>query len=210
MSREASTDSEGSAAGAAGPTAGRDAAGEEASAPTATGAPARPAPGELEEALDTLRAIAAEARELAAGIAAAAEAGEEAPAPHLESLRGLAERFDRTARLAARERRRREIRRLSAVISAHESTLALAGLSSDTREALRAQLVASRARRSRLRSQDATDFDGLLSAEEVEALEGLVERARDEARERAVAAAWLDVAYDMADLALTVAGRLAL
>jgi hypothetical protein len=75
---------------------------------------------------------------------------------------------------------------------------------------VKADLTRRRARRTRLRNLDATDFGGVLKADEVRQLEELVKAARQEVERKKLAAAFLGSVFKIGDLALTMAGKLAL
>ena len=115
-----------------------------------------------------------------------------------------------TTRTAARERRAAEIEKLTELIDAGKTVLSITGLSSSTRNAVKADLIRLRSRRTRLRNLDATDFGGILKAEEVRQLEDLVKAARKEVQQKRLAAAFLGSVFKIGDLALTMAEKLAI
>jgi hypothetical protein len=96
------------------------------------------------------------------------------------------------------------------VIKAYEVTLSVSGLTASTRKAIRADLTRKRARRARLRNREGTDFGGVLTAAEVKKLREVVRQANKEVKQKKLAASFLGSLLEMADLALSLAGRFAL
>lgn len=83
-------------------------------------------------------------------------------------------------------------------------------MGSPARQALKADLLRWRTRRARLLSRDATDFGGILRDGEVDQIVELVKRAKQEVRRKKLAAAFVNSAFRIADLALTLAGKFAM
>lgn len=164
----------------------------------------------LETEVAELRKIAAEAKRLLDVLQKLAVRGGNASSGHRKRIESLVKRLDTASRSAARERRNREIRKLSGVIKAYEVTLSVSGLTASTRKAIRADLTRKRARRARLRNQEGTDFGGVLTAAEVKKLREVVRQANKEVKQKKLAASFLGSLLEMADLALSLAGRFAL
>lgn len=164
----------------------------------------------LDGVIKKLKDIADEAKQLFELLKNLAEQQENATAGQKDKIKQLADKLDTASREAARERRRAEIQQLTEVIEAHELTLTVPGLSSSAREAIRADRFAKLARRARLRAQEGTDFGAILTSREVEKIVDLVKKARREVRTKQRAAAFLESAVKIADVALTIAGKLAM
>ena len=162
----------------------------------------------LEPSIAKLREIAKDARSLFEVLMELAGLGKKTTAIHRRKIERLAERLDTTSREASRDRRQQEIRELEGVIRAHECTLGVPGLPHSAREAVRADLIRKKARKTRLFNQEATDFGGILTGAEVERIVELTVRAEKEVEQREFAAEFLDLTFRIADLALSLAGRL--
>jgi hypothetical protein len=163
----------------------------------------------LEGTIQKLKGISDEAKELFEVLRDLAKQQKDVTAKQKDKIKKLVDRLDKTSREAARERRRAEIQRLTEVIEAHDLSLTVPGLSSAAREAIRADRVAKLARRARLRAQEGTDFGGILTAREAGKIVDVAEKARKEVRTKKRAAAFLESTVKIADLALTIAGKLA-
>lgn len=164
----------------------------------------------LETSIQTLTEIGGDIKGLFDVFTGLAAEGKETTAAQRKSFERLIGRLDTTARQASRERRDTEIAQLETVIDAHEKTLAVPGLPKSVRDALKADLIRKRSRRTRLQNLAATDFDGILTAEDVRELEELVAAAREEVAKKKFAAELLSSVMKAADLALSLAGKLAL
>lgn len=164
----------------------------------------------LNDSIAKLREVGADAKTLFDTLKGLADQGRDARKTEKDKITGLLKRLDTASRAAARERRAAEIDRISDLIQVNETALTITGLSSSTRDALKADLMRLRARRTRLRNLAATDFGGILKADEVEQLEELVKAARKEVAEKKLAAAFLGSVFKIGDLALTMAGKLAI
>jgi hypothetical protein len=145
----------------------------------------------LETEVAELRKIAAEAKRLLDVLQKLAVRGGNASSGHRKRIESLVKRLDTASRSAARERRNREIRKLSGVIKAYEVTLSVSGLTASTRK-------------------EGTDFGGVLTAAEVKKLREVVRQANKEVKQKKLAASFLGSLLEMADLALSLAGRFAL
>ena len=155
-----------------------------------------------------LRKIAEDARSLFEALMDLAGLGEKATGKQRRRIRGLAKKLDTVSLEASRTRRRKEIRKLEGVIQAHEITLDVPGLPRSAREVVRSDLIRKKARRTRLFNQGATDFGGILTLSEVERIVELTTRAEKEVERKEFAAEFLDLTFKIADLALSLAGRL--
>ena len=164
----------------------------------------------LEDSIAKLGDVAADAKSLFDVLKDLSEQGRNARQAEKDEITRLLAKLDTTTRTAARERRAAEIEKLTELIEAGETVLSITGLSSSTRDAVKADLTRRRARRTRLRNLDATDFGGVLKADEVQQLEELVKAARQEVERKKLAAAFLGSVFKIGDLALTMAGKLAL
>ncbi len=164
----------------------------------------------LEDSIAKLRDVGSDARGLFDVLKDLADQGRKARQTEKDKITRLVKKLDTTTRTAARERRAAEIEKLTELIDAGETVLSITGLSSSTRNAVKADLTRRRARRTRLRNLDATDFGGILKADEVRQLEDLVKAARKEVEQKKLAAAFLGSVFKIGDLALTMAGKLAI
>ena len=164
----------------------------------------------LEDSIAKLKDVGADAKNLFGVLKDLADQGRDARKTEKDKITGLVKKLDTTTRTAARERRAAEIEKLTELIDAGKTVLSITGLSSSTRNAVKADLIRLRSRRTRLRNLDATDFGGILKAEEVRKLEDLVKAARKEVQQKRLAAAFLGSVFKIGDLALTMAGKLAI
>lgn len=164
----------------------------------------------LEDSIAKLREVGADAKALFDVLKDLADQDRDARKTEKDKITGLVRKLDTMTRKAARERRSAEVEKLTELIDAGEGALSITGLSSSTRDTIKAELIRLRARRTRLRNLDATDFGGILKAEEVRQLEDLVKAARKEVQRKKLAAAFLGSVFKIGDLALTMAGKLAI
>ena len=99
---------------------------------------------------------------------------------------------------------------MNAVIADNDVVLQVSGLSKATRDAIKADRMAAVARRGRLNAQAGTDFGGILTKTVTEELAAVLKKARQEVKKKKKAAAFLQSAVKVADLALRIAGKLAM
>ena len=74
---------------------------------------------------------------------------------------------------------------------------------------IKSNLTVMRAKRSRLSSQEGTDFSGILSSADAKKFEELIADVKKEVRNRQVIGAMLASATKIADIAISIAGKLA-
>lgn len=162
----------------------------------------------LTQSIKDLQSVATSAMALFAQLKKAADGGRKATKAQKKRLGLLADRLDAGARKAARERRAAEIAQLTGIIDAHTTALATPGLSTATRQAIRANRTARVARRGRLRAKAGTDFHGILTQREIDNLAAAVSAARQAVARKKRAAGFLKAAIDIAQNALQIAGKL--
>lgn len=164
----------------------------------------------LDQSIRALKTVAGDAKELFAVLKGLAEQDEDAKKAQKDQITKLADKLDEETRKAARARRDVEIEQLTEIIDAHEITLSLPGLSQSTRDAVRADRQAHVARRGRLRARAGTDLGGVLTKQLADNLDELVKKVKKDVRSKKKAAAHLQGAIQTADIALRIAGKLAI
>jgi len=164
----------------------------------------------LDESISNLKGIAKEAKDIYATVHEAITNGQKVGDDARDSLKTLAENLDEEARAAAAARRDAEIALLDELIEAHESTLAVEGLSQSVIDAVKGDLIAKRAKRARLAGEAGSDFGGIVTASEVKRFEALLAEVQQELKTRKTAGALLASATKIADIALTVAAKFAM
>lgn len=164
----------------------------------------------LQESIKALKTVSAEAKQLFEVLKGLAEQDADATEAQKRQIAKLAEKLDAEARNAARARRDAEIQELTEIIQAHDETLTVPGLSHSTRDTVRAARQSAVARRGRLRAQAATDFGGILTKQVTDKLDDLVKKAKEDVARKKKAAAFLQGLVQVTDLALNIAGKLAM
>lgn len=124
----------------------------------------------------------------------------------LSALLGEAEE-NRTTLVAASRRAR--IEELTKEIDDAEAVLQEPGLDQGTRGTVKGERDANVAERAQLNAEAASDFAGVLTATEVQELSGLLAAARNEVAQKKQAAAAIAFAMKLADIALSVAAKVA-
>lgn len=161
----------------------------------------------LEDSIAKLGAVAKDAATLFNELKDLGDA--DTTASQRSKIKKLVARLDTGSREASRERRKEEIAILGEVIAAHESSLTVPGIPSDVRALIKADLRTSRARRTRLINQG-TDFGGIVTDEQAAEIVDLVNTALDEVQRKRSASAFVGTLFKVGDLALSLAGKLAL
>ena len=164
----------------------------------------------LTTTINKLKSVANDAKDLFDKLKDLADKGKEATKTQKDNIERLASKLDTESRNAARERLKADIEQLSDIIERNERILAVPGLSRNARDAVRADKVRKLAKRARLRATLGTDFAGILNANEVKKIVELVAKAKKEVRIKKFAADFLDSAVKIADLALRIAGKVAM
>lgn len=165
-----------------------------------------------ESIVDIVRSVADDAMKLAASLKNTAANDAEPTARQTKTFRELitsAERALSDGRKRAKERRRKRIEELQELIAAFDSTLATPGIPDDVREDVKTLRRRKRAQLIRLSATESVDFAGIMTADEIEYVESLLERARKEVAARKKAAALLKTTLEVADRALTIAAKAA-
>jgi hypothetical protein len=169
---------------------------------------------DLKKAVEDIKAIAEDAHELAGKLRDVLRDDPEAETTakqrgELTRLITAAEKTRTALRAAAKAERAARIAELKDHIRVIKSSLATPGLTSDAQDRLDELLDTNQAELARLQNLDATDFSGLLPPEEFQQIAELLEAAKKEVQEKRKVAQALSIAVQAADLALTVAGKLA-
>jgi len=145
----------------------------------------------LEDEIEKLKAIRAEADLIFAELEQLAQADRKPPATLLTRLKRAASDLDRAARAAARERRRAIIDELSARIGQYDVLLSL-GLSPAARASIRAERATLVAQRGYHRGRAGLDFEGIVGKDDVEQLEALVTAVNTAVAAKKKAVAYID------------------
>ena len=166
----------------------------------------------VEQLTKELTRIGDAAKKLAEGLKGKAEAKERVTNQQKTALGELVRRTANAteeARTLASADMRRRIKDLGAQIERAEAALSISGLEKSTRDILRARVRNLRAQRVRLNAQLGTDFAGLLTATKAREIEKLLARAKQEVKRKQKAAEAVETAMDMAEIAITIGGKLA-
>jgi hypothetical protein len=164
----------------------------------------------LKQSVAALKAVSKDASSLKNALQTLAQAGKNATATQKSNLKSLATRLGAAAKDGARERRLAEIGQLSTTIKSHETSLSVPGLPSAIRRSIRSDLTALKARRVRLNARLGSDFGGVLTAAQIRRMDALVKKVKQDTAQKKAASAFLEGAEKIADLSLTIAGKLAL
>lgn len=157
-----------------------------------------------------LSAIAKAGQTLVEKLKPAAEARGSTPTAQRSALNALikrAEKAEAAGKKLATDRVEAQIKVLGTQIDSLSSALTITSLSSSTKNTLRARRRSLRAKRGRLNAKLATDFSGVLNATEAKQLAKLLRNARAAVARRKKAAQTLEAAMGIADLAITIAGK---
>ncbi len=164
----------------------------------------------LTTTINKLKSIADDAKDLFDKLKDLADKGKDATKAQKDNIERLAIKLDTESRIAASERLNAEIEQLTDIIDRDNLILGIPGLSRTARDAVRADKVKTLARRARRRASLGTDFAGILNSNEVKKIVELVVKAKKEVKMKKFAADFLDSAVKIADLALSIAGKIAM
>ena len=162
----------------------------------------------MSQNIATLKAVRKQAEVIFGELEALAQADKKAPATVLTRLSKLARDLDATARQAARDRREQIIAELSQRIRQYDVllTLSLPPSSRATIKAERATLVAQRGyHRGRL----GTDFEGIVSKQDVDKLEALINEVNAAVAGKKKAVAYIDGVIRIGIAASKILARIA-
>lgn len=161
----------------------------------------------LSQELARLKAIKKEADTIKSELQALAEADKNAPAATLKRLEKLAGDLDDAARQAARDRRQEIIDELTQRIQDFDALLAL-GLSRADRQRAKKQRAKLVGQRAFHRGRAGTDFEGLVSKEDVDRLAALITEVNKAVAEKKKAVAHINGAISIAMAATNIIGRI--
>jgi len=163
----------------------------------------------LEAHVETLKSVADDAKAIVKEMQSLAADAKKVTKAQKSRIARLASKLDDAAKQGARERRARDIKALTEFIETHEMSLSVVGLPKSVRDEIRADLMAKRARRARLRAQEATDFGGIQSKSKATELDALVKAVKRDTAKKQLAQAFLTSVVKIADVAITIAGKIA-
>lgn len=163
----------------------------------------------LDQFIQKLKDIASDAKALFDTLHDIASQGNDASADQVTELKQLADDLDTNAVDAAQARRKEDIAHLDEMIATRERALTVPGLPQSVIDDIKGDLAVNRARRARLSSQEGTDFSGILTSTEARKFEELIADVKREVRSRQVIGAMLASATKIADIALSIAAKLA-
>jgi DNA uptake protein ComE-like DNA-binding protein len=169
---------------------------------------------DLKKAVEDIKGIASDARDLAEAFRKALKDDPEAETTakqraELTRLITEAEKTRTALRAAAKAERAQRIAELKEHVRDIKMSVGTPGLTAEAQDRLDDLLNVNQAELARLQSLDATDFSGLLPPEEFEEIAKLLEAAKREVQQKRRVAQALAIAVQAADVALTVAGKLA-
>ena len=163
----------------------------------------------LDQFILKLKGIAADAKSIFDTLHSRASQGNAATTNETAALRQLANDLDTNAAQAAEARRGEDIAHLDEMIATYERTLTVPGLPPSVINDIKGDLTVKRAKRARLSSQIGTNFSGILTSAEAKKFEELIADVKQEVHRRQVIGAMLASATKIADIALSIAAKLA-
>ncbi len=152
--------------------------------------------GEAKAILDVLRELAKDSKKVTQA--------------QKSKITGLAKQLGKATSDAVKAQRDEEIAALKAAVKDLSNSLAIPGLPRSPRDSLRKMRVSKNARLARLSAKKATDFTGVLTKTHAEKLDKLVKAVKKDTAAKQFASAFLEGVVKIADLALTIAGKLAM
>lgn len=108
----------------------------------------------------------------------------------------------------AKERRREQIGELEKLIKSLESAIANLGSQPEARRELQALKRSKRAQLVGLLTRESMDFGGILTVTQVERIRDVLTRAKRDVARRKKAAAFLSTLMEVADLSVSIVGKL--
>lgn len=162
--------------------------------------------------IDTVRTIAEDAREIVDLLTPKVVSNELLTAAELARIDALVARAGQVleeASALAQAQRQDEIAALRTLIRNIDTALAAPGLSRATTTLLRSLRRRRRSRLLRLQTRRAMQFGGILSVRQVREVHDVLARARRAVASKKKASAFVGTTMQIADLALSIAARLA-
>ena len=162
--------------------------------------------------IDQVKGIAEDAARLVDVLATRAAADADLTPRELAAIDDLVTRSEAAlseASQVARQRRREQISELEKIVKQTESALATPGLPASARAELQALKRRKRAQLVGLLARESMDFGGILSVAQVRRIEEVLRRARHEVARKKKAAAFLGIVLEVADISLSIVGRVA-